>query len=245
MILFNKSSNHSTEVHEELMSIKETLWTQTEVVKRLSDDITQLKSMILNLEAASYQRPSKEVVREEIKAPIFDKPKQTSKRIKVQTVKEMYEAGKTYKYIAKETGMTLQNVKNYIARYVIERPVASDKAIKQPTRWIDITTTDGNLVTVPLKRDPRNPQEQTILNMYIEGRKVREICEFTGLTHGQCIGKLYRMVDPCRTPSKSQAKRKKKRSGRQVTCPHCKKTGSTLGMARWHFDNCKHNPNNK
>jgi len=27
---------------------------------------------------------------------------------------------------------------------------------------------------------------------------------------------------------------------KQVTCQHCKTTGGITGMARWHFDNCKH-----
>lgn len=26
---------------------------------------------------------------------------------------------------------------------------------------------------------------------------------------------------------------------KQVTCPHCKKTGGETSMKRWHFDNCK------
>lgn len=28
----------------------------------------------------------------------------------------------------------------------------------------------------------------------------------------------------------------------KVTCPHCNKTGSKIGMARYHFDNCKLKP---
>jgi hypothetical protein len=26
----------------------------------------------------------------------------------------------------------------------------------------------------------------------------------------------------------------------QVVCPHCGKTGQKRAMARWHFDNCRH-----
>lgn len=30
-----------------------------------------------------------------------------------------------------------------------------------------------------------------------------------------------------------------------ITCPHCNKSGNKAVMSRFHFDNCKHNPNNK
>lgn len=29
----------------------------------------------------------------------------------------------------------------------------------------------------------------------------------------------------------------------EITCPHCGKTGNKPTMMRWHFDNCKQNPN--
>jgi len=29
----------------------------------------------------------------------------------------------------------------------------------------------------------------------------------------------------------------------KIECPHCKKQGGTGVMTRWHFDNCKHKPN--
>lgn len=31
-----------------------------------------------------------------------------------------------------------------------------------------------------------------------------------------------------------------KNAKRIVTCPHCNKTASYMGMIRWHFDKCKH-----
>ena len=38
-------------------------------------------------------------------------------------------------------------------------------------------------------------------------------------------------------PTSDEAKEKMRK---QVTCPHCGKTGGLTGMKTWHFDNCKH-----
>lgn len=35
-----------------------------------------------------------------------------------------------------------------------------------------------------------------------------------------------------------------KRSNLIVTCPHCQKVGKQFPLSRWHFNNCKFNPNN-
>jgi hypothetical protein len=40
-------------------------------------------------------------------------------------------------------------------------------------------------------------------------------------------------------PQSEETKAKMRKPKKQITCPHCGKTGGVSVMKRWHFDNCK------
>lgn len=230
------------------MSLKEVLWAHTEVVKRLSDDINHMKGMITRLESAVYKNAPKEAVQEEVKTRIVrttPTPATKQARTRLSKIKPMYEAGMSSQQIGDIMGMTAGAVRNFIGRYVKEQEQVVEVAKPTPKpqkplgREVKITGTRGEEYTTHLLEEPRDREESTILDLYCAGEKIRTIGAKLNMTHGQVVARLYRMVKPVRQYRKRKANTKTGR-GQQVTCPHCLKTGNSMGMQRWHFDNCKH-----
>ena len=58
------------------------------------------------------------------------------------------------------------------------------------------------------------------------------------------LSKKLKGVPKNRTYTDEDRSRLRDEKNKQVTCPHCGKQGTMLIMPRWHFDNCKQNPDN-
>lgn len=71
-----------------------------------------------------------------------------------------------------------------------------------------------------------NPNKEVIrkkLKLINIGRKASDDAK-----HKMINSRKGKKIKPCNT----------------ITCPHCGKVGDKRNMVRWHFDNCKENPNN-
>ena len=78
-----------------------------------------------------------------------------------------------------------------------------------------------------------------VLQMYEDGAKYKDIAAQLDLPIQRVKNYISRYGKPNRIerfPTNQPTVRK----GKTVMCPHCLKTGSSLGMGRWHFDKCKY-----
>lgn len=61
-------------------------------------------------------------------------------------------------------------------------------------------------------------------------------------SHKRKISESMKGICHSRAAINKQSATKKENYKETVSCPHCGKEGSPLGMKRWHFDNCKLKP---